>query len=180
MNSLSHRPTPCDHIRFPDPASVRVGVVARRPTIATVDALDGTAFDFWVGEWDCAFEGGHAVNTVTREFGGQVVMERFRMDAPRAWAGMSASVYNPDLRLWRQTWVDETGNYWHFVGTSVDGDPAFATPEPVDTDTMFKRMVFSDVTADAFRWRWESSPDGTTWTVNWALDYTRRAAAGPS
>jgi hypothetical protein len=142
--------------------------------------LDGTAFDFWIGEWDCAFEGGHAVNTITREFGGKVLMERFRMDAPQRWSGMSVSVYDPDLELWRQTWVDESGSYWPFVGTLVGGDPSFATTEPVDGDQLHKRMVFSDITTDTLHWRWESSPDGAAWTVNWALDYTRRAAESPS
>ena len=35
-------------------------------------------------------------------------------------------------------------------------------------------MVFSDVTDDAFHWRWERSQDGETWEQRWAIDYTRR------
>ena len=136
--------------------------------------LDATSFDFWIGEWDCHFDGGHAVNTVTREFDGKVLVERFHADAPRAWAGTSHSVFSEHDATWRQTWVDEGGSYWAFVGTLVDGDPSFATPGPVDADQVFKRMVFSDITADAFHWRWESSPDGDVWTVNWEIDYRRR------
>jgi len=141
-----------------------------------MESLGSTAFDFWLGEWDCAFEGGHATNTITREFNDHVVTERFVAETPRAWRGTSWSVYDPALDLWRQTWVDEGGSYWHFVGTLVGGDPSFATPEPVDTDHVYKRMVFSDITADSFHWRWESSPDGTAWAVNWEIDYTRRPA----
>ncbi len=77
--------------------------------------------------------------------------------------------------MWQQTWVDQGGAYWHFVGDTVDGDPAFATPEPVDDPQLFKRMVFSDIATDSFDWRWESSPDRVTWTENWAIRYTRRA-----
>ena len=84
---------------------------------------------------------------------------------------------HPQLGLWRQTWVDDGGNYWHFVGGHVDGHPAFATPEPVDADQRYKRMVFSDITPDAFHWRWESSPDNAAWTVNWEIDYSRRSEA---
>ena len=96
------------------------------------------------------------------------------MDAPQVWNGTSMSVYDPALDLWRQTWVDDGGSYWHFVGGLVDGNPSFGTPEPVDADPLFKRMVFSDISNGGFNWRWESSPDGSDWTENWAIRYRRR------
>ncbi len=143
--------------------------------------LGADAFDFWLGEWDCEFDGGHAVNTVSREFEGNVLQEDFVVDAPRPWHGMSFSVYNP-FDGWRQTWIDESGSYWAFVGCLVDGNPSFATPVPIDgTDekpARFKRMVFTDITTDGFHWRWESSsdnnPDGSQWSVDWEIDYRRR------
>jgi len=49
----------------------------------------------------------------------------------------------------------------------------FTTPGPVDADRLVKRMVFGDITPDAFAWRWESSPDAVTWTQRWAIDYRR-------
>ena len=30
--------------------------------------------------------------------------------------------------------------------------------------------------SDAFHWRWESSPDGSTWVERWAIDYRRASA----
>ena len=137
--------------------------------------LGADAFDFWLGTWDCTFEGGHAVNTIIRDFDGRVLREDFVMDAPQEYRGMSVSVFHPKLEVWQQTWVDQGGAYWHFVGTTVDGAPSFATPGPVDEPSLFKRMVFTDITADAFAWRWESSPDQETWTQNWAISYTRRS-----
>ncbi len=143
--------------------------------------LGPNAFDFWVGEWDCAFDGGHAVNTVTRDFDAKVIREDFQVDQPRAWRGMSVSVHD-DRVGWRQTWVDESGSYWAFVGGLVDGNPSFGTPVPVDPTPdfpggLFKRMVFTDIAEHGFNWRWESSPDGGDrgeWTVNWEIAYTRR------
>ena len=93
--------------------------------------LGSDAFDFWVGEWDCGFEGGHAINTVTRQLADKVIQENFVVDKPRRWHGMSFSVYS-EHDGWRQTWIDESGNYWAFVGTVVDGAPSFATPVPID------------------------------------------------
>ena len=137
--------------------------------------LDASSFDFWLGEWDCEFEGGHAVNSVTREHGGKVIVERFRLDTPRRFAGTSMSVFAEHDGSWRQTWVDDEGSYWAFVGGFVDDHPSFGTPVRVDADQLFKRMVFTDIGADSLQWRWESSPDGETWTVNWEIDYRRRA-----
>jgi hypothetical protein len=137
-----------------------------------VDPLDANSFDFWLGDWNCAFDGGRGVNRVTRELGGNVIVERFELVEPRPWQGRSLSVYDPHAG-WRQTWVDETPNYWHFEGALVDGDPCFATLGRVDQDDRFKRMVFSAITPYGFDWRWESSEDGRDWTLTWALRYTR-------
>ena len=29
--------------------------------------MDAMALDFWLGEWNCAWDGGHGTNSVTRE-----------------------------------------------------------------------------------------------------------------
>lgn len=136
--------------------------------------LDASTFDFWLGEWDCTFDGGHAVNVVTREHRGNVIVERFAADAPQAFSGTSVSVFTGHDSSWRQTWVDDAGCYWAFEGGLVDGNPSFGTPVPVDAEQLFKRMVFTDIGDDAFHWRWESSPDGDVWTINWEIDYQRR------
>ncbi len=145
--------------------------------------LGPDTFDFWLGEWDCEFEGGHARNSVTRGFDDKVIRESFTVDEPRDWSGMSVSVFS-DVAGWRQTWVDESGNYWAFEGGLVDGHPSFGTPVPVDggielpdgsrSDALYKRMVFTDISTDGFSWRWESSPDRGAWTVNWEIRYSRR------
>ncbi len=89
-----------------------------------MNALDSAAFDFWVGEWDCHFAGGHTVNTITREYGGKVLVERFVADAPHSFKGLSLSVHDEFLGGWRQTWVDQGGSYRAFEGVLVDGAPA--------------------------------------------------------
>ena len=134
--------------------------------------------DFWLGSWTCTWDGGHGTNRVSRELGDRVIVERFRALAPEPFAGMSVSVFDAEAG-WRQTWVDENGSYWHFVGESGDGTFTFATREPVDVEHMYKRMVFSDLEDDRFHWRWESSVDGAVWTERWAIDY-RRAGGSAS
>ncbi len=134
------------------------------------------ALDFWLGSWECTWEGGHGSNQIARELGGNVIVERFESVAPEAFTGLSVSVHDPEGDGWRQTWVDSNGSYWHFAGgPQPDGTFVFGTPDPVDADRRFKRMVFSEITSDAFAWRWESSDDGVAWEERWAIAYRRRA-----
>ena len=39
--------------------------------------MDAKALDFWLGEWDCAWDGGHGTNSITLELDDAVVIERF-------------------------------------------------------------------------------------------------------
>ena len=141
--------------------------------------MDAQALDFWLGEWDCTWDGGSGTNAITRDLGDAVIVERFEAIEPDRWSGMSVSVFDPSGG-WRQTWVDSNGSYWHFHGTLVDGDLAFATLGPVDADATFKRMVFSAVTPEGFDWRWERSPDGESWEPRWAIAYRRKGVAPPT
>jgi hypothetical protein len=135
--------------------------------------MDG--LDFWVGEWDAEWDGGRGRNTVTRELGGRVYVERFEADGDEPFSGMSLSVRQAGTDEWRQTWADSQGRYWTFVGgPRDDGSFVFATPDRVDAEQVYKRMVFSDVAAETFSWRWEFSPDGTSWEQRWAIRYRRR------
>jgi ribosomal-protein-alanine N-acetyltransferase len=137
--------------------------------------------DFWIGEWECTWDGGHGTNTVARELGGSVVVERFEAFGPEPLTGMSVSAPDPVAGGWRQTWVDSDGNYWAFAGRArEDGTFVFQTQGPVDAERLHKRMVFAEIAADGFVWRWEASPDGATWTERWTIRYRRRGATDPA
>jgi hypothetical protein len=136
--------------------------------------MHARALDFWIGEWECRWHDGHGVNSVTRELDDAVVVERFEALGHEGFRGMSVSVFD-ETAGWRQTWVDANGSYWHFVGSALDdGSVVFGTPEAVDADRAFKRMVFSGIEPDGFDWRWESSPDAERWQERWTIRYTRR------
>ncbi len=137
--------------------------------------MDAGALEFWIGAWHCSWSGGHGTNSITRELDDRVVVERFKAEGPEPFHGMSISVFDEPVG-WRQTWVDSNGSYWHFEGSTLDdGSPVFATPEPVDVERAYKRMVFSNITAQGFEWRWESSPDGDRWHERWSIAYSRIA-----
>jgi hypothetical protein len=134
------------------------------------------ALDFWLGDWDCVWDGGRGENHVTRELDGHVIVERFASLEPERWTGTSWSVHD-ERRGWRQTWVDSTGNYWAFHGDARPEGFAFAVSDLEDGREVAKRMVFSGITADAFAWRWERSEDGgETWQELWSIAYRRRGS----
>jgi len=138
-------------------------------------ASSPTDFDFWIGAWDCAWEGGSGRNTITREYGDHVLVERFEAYAPSAFHGTSLTVFSAELDRWQQTWVDDQGSYWHFVGGPEGSEVVLATVERENGRDIGKRMVFSDVEPNGFNWRWErSEDDGATWTQAWAIRYSRR------
>jgi len=139
-------------------------------------------FDFWLGDWNVTWRNadgttGRARNHVSRILDGKVLEERFEEDAadpaPRL-VGRSLSVRDP-AGLWHQAWADNQGGFFVLTG-SADGDRRlFSTVlTAVGTEVQGKRMVFHDITADAFTWDWEGTSDGgKTWKLLWRLDYRR-------
>ena len=146
----------------------------------TERAFDGTELDFWLGEWDATWEGGHGTNRLTRVLRDRVILEEFDESPESGGAdalhGRSWSVFDAERRLWHQTWVDDQGGYLDLVGGRVDGWFAFERAAPERGAQARQRMVFRDVGPTSFHWTWESSgDDGSTWVTRWAIDYRRRA-----
>ena len=139
---------------------------------------EAAQFDFWVGDWDAAWEGGDGRNTITKEYDGCVIRENFRANPDSTGAallGMSVSTYSARDKAWKQTWVDNSGSYLDFTGGFADGKMTlsreFTGPKG---KTVTQRMVWFNITDDAFDWNWERSIDGGEFKVLWAIHYTRR------
>lgn len=138
-----------------------------------------SAFDFWVGEWDAkwtAANGNEIIghNTITKELDGKVVREQFS-DPSTGFLGTSISVFSPADSLWHQAWADNSGGYIDLVGV-IDGEKRIFQTQPVVSvdKTIIRRMVFYNIQPDSFDWDWEISQDGgKTWTLSWAIKYTR-------
>jgi hypothetical protein len=144
---------------------------------------DSSWFDFWIGDWDVYWFGKDSVkemaeNHIKRIMGDKVVLEEFRINtgATKGFEGKSWSVYNKNTNTWRQTWVDNSGAYMDFTG-KADGQYRVFEREVIlkNGTKSIQRMVFRNVTPEAFIWDWEVSIDGgKTWKNNWQLFYSRK------
>ncbi|MEO6637857.1 MAG: hypothetical protein ABIN25_06250 [Ginsengibacter sp.] len=140
-------------------------------------APEASQFDFWVGEWDLTWnDTSHGTNRIQKIMDGCSVNENFYYPAMK-YSGSSWSVYNLQLKLWQQTWVDNQGGYIALSGKFENNEMILAT-EPrklPNGKDIISRMVFYNITLASFDWRWESNKDnGTTWQTNWLIHYKRK------
>jgi Protein of unknown function (DUF1579) len=156
----------------------------RKPQCSTPEHRQ---MDFWLGDWDALVRSPKAPgseewleargsNHITRGDNGCSVVEDFHAAGPsQPWTGRSVSQFSPRQGKWRQTWVDESNAYLAFTGGPEGKDfalygEAFAQ-KGVERQM---RMVFSNIRADAFSWRWEATTDGgKTWSPQILIEYTR-------
>ena len=128
-------------------------------------------FDFWLGDWDVYWEDKHGTNRIERILDGAVIQENFEGDGL---IGMSVSIFSKEDDRWHQTWVDNTGSYLDFVGDFVDGKMILSRNGMVEGKPVRQRMVWYNITKEAFLWNWERSDDGISWRELWKLEYKRK------
>jgi hypothetical protein len=135
-------------------------------------------FDFWLGEWAAEWgDDGRGTNVVTKVLDGCVILENFTdLDpGPRALVGMSVSTYVAQEACWKQTWVDNQGGYLDFKGGLTDVGMVLRRETEHEGKTIQQRMIWYDVTDDAFEWNWDRSDDGgATWKTLWHIHYRRK------
>jgi hypothetical protein len=128
-------------------------------------------FDFWLGEWTVRWgEGAHGANRVTKSLGDRVVVEEFDGRPGITLRGMSVSVFDRTAGEWRQTWVDNEGNYLDFRG-GRRGEEMDLRRQAGDE---WYRMLWTKIRPDSLLWLWQRSADGESWETLWRLEYERR------
>ncbi len=140
---------------------------------------EASQFDFWVGNWELTWnDTSHGTNRIQKIMDGCTVNENF-YDPAMKYSGSSWSVYNPQLKLWQQTWVDNQGGYITLSGKFENGKMTLTT-EPrklPNGKEIISRMVFYNISPEKFDWRWESTKDnGATWQTDWLIHYKRKSS----
>ena len=154
----------------------------QQPPQKPCTSAESHQFDFWAGDWEASWPAGggspagKATNHVVHLMDGCVIQENFDGKSSNGLVGMSLSTYVPRFHVWKQTWVDNQGAYMDFVGEFKDGQMTLAREVTNPKGQKIgQRMIWKNITADAFDWSYEQSTDeGKTWTVVWPIHYTRR------
>ena len=138
-----------------------------------MDTNPENQFDFWLGTWDAAWgENDRGTNRVERILAGKIIQENF---SAADFDGISISSYDPERKLWCQTWVDSNGTYLDFTGRFEKGQMILARDAIVRGEICKQKMIWYDIEQNQFNWNWERSDDGgQTWRVLWKIHYTRR------
>jgi hypothetical protein len=164
--------------------------VAAQPAApaALCTAAEHRQMDFWVGDWAVEFDNpdgsiGRASNRIRKdEYGSCVISEYFKQPggAPGGgdYLGTSYSSYDTQTKSWRQFWVDNMGGIFDLRGGPVAGQKhsfELVTIEPRGAKRETMRMIWEDVTAAGFVWRWQARGADGKWADKWVLRYKRKA-----
>jgi len=153
-------------------------VMAQDETPPPCGSEEYRQLDFWVGEWDAMWidpDGTeqHGRNSITLDLDACVVLENFNGNPGNTLLGRSMSIYAARHGAWKQVWMDNQGGYLPFTG-GPEGDRFILTMDRPREDAPYLRMVWENVSPEAFDWRWQRSEDeGATWADQWHIHYTR-------
>ncbi len=87
--------------------------------------------------------------------------------------GTTVRFYDPKIDAWRSTWISPIQDVVKsFIGRKVGDDIVL---ERTSEEGYLVKWIFSEITANAFRWHSEESRDGSkTWTLNEEMRIQRR------
>ena len=132
-------------------------------------------FDFWIGKWDAywndSLKGTNEITKILNEF---VVSENFNT-SDGLFSGRSWTVFDSASKIWKQTWVDNNGEFMSFTG-GIESDNVILNMNDARTrngNTYYMRMVFSEIKYESFVWDWQSSKDKIEWKSVWKINYKR-------
>ncbi len=161
--------------------SVSISIAYSQTNDEPCKTPEASQFDFWVGSWQLEWKDPDGTprtgtNNITKILGSCVIEENFST-GDKSYLGKSISMYNPDKKIWQQTWVDNGGSYLDFTG-GMDGDKMILQRKGKNKKgvDVLQKMTFYDITHNEFNWNWEYSTDGgVNWLLVWKIHYTRKS-----
>jgi hypothetical protein len=137
-----------------------------------------------IGSWDIAsrwFEPDGSTREARGEWhfawilGGRGVLDvLFARGAPAGERGTSIRCYDAALGAWRVVWMQPAGGEFVILTARADAGVIVQEGQAMDGSSR-QRWAFSEMTADAFSWRGESSRDeGRSWRTDQEMTATPR------
>ncbi|HJU56214.1 MAG TPA: hypothetical protein VJ715_16650, partial [Pyrinomonadaceae bacterium] len=131
-------------------------------------------FDFWIGEWDAKNTQGVTVGSSSI----QLILNQciiFENWSTPISSGKSFNVFNSSDNKWHQAWVDDKGNFTHYIGEFQDGKMILVAENIAGGKKTLAKMTFSKLPGGDVRQFGENSADeGKTWTTTFDFTYTRK------
>ena len=149
---------------------------------APTDAPD-CPFEPLIGSWDVTarwFEDGAEVRHGSGEWhfgwilGGRAIQDvLFARGAPPEERGTTVRCYDASIAAWRVVWQMPAAGEFTGLVARPEGDEIVLDGAALDGSSL-ERWAFSEVSADRFRWKGESSTDGgATWQLDQEMNGTR-------
>ena len=115
-----------------------------------------------------------AESSIQRIIGGCVIYENYSQAG--GYIGKSFNFYDSNLKKWRQTWVDATGNVSEFVGEFKDNAMHYEGESHLQDGTrVLRKMIVYNLGPDRVRQYSERSTDGgKTWATIYDFTYERK------
>ena len=152
-----------------------VGHAAGATAAAPCDASEHRQFDFWIGDWNVYTPDGKlaGVNSITREYGGCVLHERYATE--RGYSGESLNAYDAGRKVWHQTWVDTDGALLLLEGGLRGGSMVLEGQVVGPRGEVARHRITWTPNADGtVRQHWETSDERGAWTTAFDGTYKRK------
>lgn len=152
---------------------------------------DGRAdFDFFIGSWtlqnrclrewlkgSTSWEEFRGASVVRKILGGLGHIEEVTMErASGAAEELVVRLFDPQTRQWSIYEADSGSGFdlRPVIATFKDGRMEGHAYTPWEGKYIFRRVVWSEITAASFHWEQAFSADGgSTWETNWIADFVR-------
>lgn len=100
-------------------------------------------FDFWIGDWEVYKPGTDTMlgrNNIKKIAGGCALLENWTGNS--GFKGQSINTHHPESDMWRQRWVDQTGQVIDFEGKEGENSMHFHALTVSYSDSLFHRMTY--------------------------------------
>ena len=152
---------------------------------------DGRAdFDFFIGSWkfhnrclrewlkgSTSWEAFGGTSVSRKILGGLGHIEEVTLErASGATEEMAVRLFDPQTQQWSIYVADNRNGFdpRPVIGAFKDGRIEGYSYEPWEGKYIFRRVIWSEITATSFHWEQAFSADGgTTWETNWIADFVR-------
>lgn len=128
-------------------------------------------FDFWIGEWEVTRPDGKVAghNRIATILGGCALREEWTGAAGNQ--GTSLNAWDPEVHVWRQTWVDQSGTVLLLAGGIEGGRMVMVSGDGPSR----QRITWTPMADGRVRQLWDSSADGgKTWKVEFDGTYAKK------